>query len=414
MEFNKIFKDIFDVYKENINNDLLSLEDMNSINKIFYAYINSYYFKDLYKASFLRETEEGYIYPLLFKNSYADKDIPLNGINYRIKELIENKEYINLKENILICDIQNFFKISDINILDEVWEIFNYSNNDNLSHFGDFNLNEKIIIDNLKIKNKIYSDVFETNEIKKSINIKKKSDLNFYIIERNNDKTLLELIKELNNFSKIPTINIKTLLIENYGIQFLKDTKNIKKCVIAYTENEIAGLLIVDDSYYLKEIEIIDYKKFDYISSISTSLSFRGNKIGIRMLEKLIENSTESDNVLIMSQFTNLGSKYLNTEIESIIKNNNNIILINENEKDKYAYKLIEYLFNNNERLIEKPNTDELIRQKSLNFVESRNLLKNFINKARMINDNNYDSLFTESINIVDEKNNNKQKIKVN
>lgn len=414
MEFNKIFNDIFEVYKENINNDLLSLEDMNSINKIFYNYINSYYFKDLYKASFLKETADGYIYPLLLKNSFADKDITINGISSKIKELVENKEYLKLKENIVIFDIQSFLKLSDINILDEVWEVFNYSNNDNLSYFEDFNLNERLIIDNLKIKNKIYSDVFETSDIKKSINIKKKSDLNFYVIDKNNDISILELIKELDNFSKIPTIDIKKLLIENYGIQFLKDTNNIKKCVVAYTENEIAGLLIVNDSYYLKEMGVIDYKKFDYISSISTSLSFRGNKIGIRMVEKLIENSNESDNILIMSQFTNLGSIYLKNDVEKISKSNNNIILINEDEKDKYAYKLIEYLFNNDERLIEKPNTDELIKQKSLNFIESRNLLKNFINKARIINDNNYESLLIESINIVDEKNNNKQKIKVN
>lgn len=413
MEFNKVIEDIFNSYKDEMReNNLLSLDDLNSINKIFYKYLKSYYFENLYDSAILKLNTEGYLYPLLINNSELDNTFSISDKLKVWNEILDIPESKDLLDIFKIYDIQKFINYKKLD--NEVWEIFNYNKEDEI--FKDsiiLNDLEKNVITKLKKLNSFYSIVFENNEIKKSLNLKNKKDFNFKVIDLKNDghnniKSVFEL------FNKVPCEDIKKLLLENYGFKFIKDVISTKKLVIAYNKFEISGIIVVDNSYALKRLEIIDFDKFDYNCGITVGKSFRGYSLGIKMFEFLANNVKENNNILLNSQATIIGSKYIKSNLSNFIKNNKDksIVMLDEDEKDNFGYRLIEILFKNKSLLIDDLNNN-LISQKELHYNYSKELLNKYINKIRQ-NPENKDEIIKDLFIELEYKKENKNKIKVN
>jgi hypothetical protein len=413
MEFNKVFEDIFNSYKDEVvENNLLSLDDLNSINKIFYKYLKSYYFENLYDSAILKQNTEGYLYPLLINNSELDNNFSISGNLKKWNEIlnfIENKELLDFFK---VYDIQKFIDYKNLN--NEVWETFNYNKDDKI--FKDsiiLNEFEKNVINKLKQLNNFYSIIFENNEIKQSLNLKNKKDFNFKVIDlkkdgHNNINSVFEL------FNKVPCDNIKKLLLENYGFKFIKNVISTKKLVIAHNQFEISGIIVVDNSYALKRMEIIDFDNFDYNCGITVGKSFRGYSLGIKMFDVLANNVKENNNILLNSQATVIGDKYIKNNLSNFIKNNKDksIVMLDEDEKDDFGYRLIEILFKNKSLLIDDLNNN-LISQKELDYNSSKDFLNEYINKIRNSPENK-DELIKELFLKLDYKKENKNKIKVN
>lgn len=416
MEFNKVLEDIFNSYKEEMNeNNLLSLNDLNSINKIFYKYLKSYYFENLYDSTILKINAEGYLYPLLINNSEIDNSFSISGKVGKWDEIInylKQPELLEKLDNFKIYDIQKFINYKKLN--NEVWELFNYNKEDQL--FTDSIILDELennVINSLKKLNNFYSIIFENNEIKKSLNLKNKKEFKIKVIDLKKDG-YNNINSVLEKFNRIPCENIKNLLLENYGFKFIKNVLNTKKLVIAHNQFEISGIIVVDNSYALKRLEIIDFDKFDYNCGITVGKSFRGYSLGIKMFEFLANNVKENNNILLNSQATTIGDKYIKNKLSNFIKNNKDksIVMLDEDEKDNFGYRLIEILFKNKSLLIDDLN-NKLISQKELDYNSAKNFLNEYINKIRN-NPENKDDLIKELFFKLDYKKENKNKLKVN
>lgn len=416
MEFNKVLEDIFNSYKEEMNeNNLLSLNDLNSINKIFYKYLKSYYFENLYDSTILKINAEGYLYPLLINNSEIDNSFSISGKVGNWDEIInylKQPELLEKLDNFKIYDIQKFINYKKLN--NEVWELFNYNKEDQL--FTDSIILDELennVINSLKKLNNFYSIIFENNEIKKSLNLKNKKEFKIKVIDLKKDG-YNNINSVLEKFNRIPCENIKNLLLENYSFKFIKNVLNTKKLVIAHNQFEISGIIVVDNSYALKRLEIIDFDKFDYNCGITVGKSFRGYSLGIKMFEFLANNVKENNNILLNSQATTIGDKYIKNKLSNFIKNNKDksIVMLDEDEKDNFGYRLIEILFKNKSLLIDDLN-NKLISQKELDYNSAKNFLNEYINKIRN-NPENKDDLIKELFFKLDYKKENKNKLKVN
>lgn len=416
MEFNKVLEDIFNSYKEEMNeNNLLSLNDLNSINKIFYKYLKSYYFENLYDSTILKINSEGYLYPLLINNSEIDNSFSISGKVGKWDEIInclKKPELLEKLDKFKIYDIQKFINYKKLN--NEVWELFNYNKEDQL--FTDSIVLDELennVINSLKKLNDFYSIIFENNEIKKSLNLKNKKEFKIKVIDLKKDG-YNNINSVLEKFNRIPCENIKNLLLENYGFKFIKNVLNTKKLVIAHNQFEISGIIVVDNSYALKRLEIIDFDKFDYNCGITVGKSFRGYSLGIKMFEFLANNVKENNNILLNSQATTIGDKYIKNKLSNFIKNNKDksIVMLDEDEKDNFGYRLIEILFKNKSLLIDDLN-NKLISQKELDYNSAKNFLNEYINKIRN-NPENKDDLIKELFFKLDYKKENKNKLKVN
>lgn len=413
MEFNKVLENIYNSYKEEMaENNLLSLDDLNSINKIFYKYLKSYYFENLYDSTILKINTEGYLYTLLINNSEIDNNFSISSKFSKWDEIIKCLDNPDLLDNFKIYDIQKFINYKKLN--NEVWELFKYNKEDQLFNESIIlNELENNVINNLKKINNFYSIIFENNEIKKSLNLKNKKEFKFKVIDLKKDG-YNNISSVLEKFNKIPCENIKNLLLENYGFKFIKNVVNTKKLVIAHNQFEVSGIIVVDNSYALKRLEIIDFDKFDYNCGITVGKSFRGFSLGIKMFDFLANNVKENNNILLNSQATIIGDKYIKNKLSDFIKNNKDktIVMLDEDEKDNFGYRLIEILFKNKSLLIDDLN-NKLVTQKELDYNSAKFFLNEYINKIRD-NPENKDDLIKELFLKLEYKKENKNKIKVN
>lgn len=384
MEFIKVTNDIYNEYVKHTGKETLSLTDMNAINTILYEYISSYYFKDLYDGVHLRITNDGYKLPYFLINEKRDNTILNIDGEFLKVNLLTNTDCLSIDPSILKhADIQK----AAGNHIFPAKNIFDVKYNTYADQIciSALNETEKLIIQNLKESSKFYSMIFESKPIKKILHLQSRKDLKFTKLDCQNLK-MNEILKELAKYHKIPSNSLINNLAENYDLRYLKTMKRTKALYIAYNENEIAGILSVDQSYYLKEIGVVDFNKFNYVESLTVSKSFRGMNLGIQLFEQLMKDADMTNTVIILSRYSENGLNYLKDKIEQLCEKNNHILVIHDNEKDLYAYPLVEILFNNETKSIYKDEIDTELPQLQRSFDESLSLLKLKIERVRDFN----------------------------
>jgi hypothetical protein len=381
MDFSKITKDITNEYVELTGKTDLSQSDMNVINSTLFDYLKSYYFKDLYFAVHMRTTEDGYKVPCLLKNSNLSNTIvDIDGESINIKNISDFNKLD--RADLTYFDIQkaerNIGLGPKINIEEISTKGLMLSTNDDSSLKSD-------IITNLKNKDAFYEIVFEKNPIKQMLNLKNRLDITISKIdcEGLNQREIHARLTEFNHTTDKNTVR---LLTDNYALKYLSTIKHAKSIYIAHNNHEIAGILLTDINYHLKSVGVQDYKKFDYVEAISVGKSFTGLGIGSKLYEQLVTDMNLTNGVIIMSRFTENGSNYLANKFDEINKRNPNALVIQDDEKEGYAYALIETLFKNTSSNFYHRNKQTELPQVERSFEDSLQLLKNNISLMKVMN----------------------------
>ena len=381
MDFSKIVKDITNEYVKINDNKSLTIKDMNIVNSILFDYINSYYFKDLYHAVHMRETEDGYRIPCLLKNKNRSTDIiDINGNEINIKDL---KDF-----NLLDPSTLTYFDVQKIDkdlLFDEIRLEKTSVRNLMLSEFIDNNEIKNTIKNKLKEQSDFYSVVFENNPIKMMLNTKNKKEINISRIDCHG-LSQKEIHQKISAFNNSPDKSTVRLLTDNYALKYLHTIRHAKSIYIAHNDFEIAGFLSTDINYHLRDVCVKDYLKFDYIEAIAISKSFNGLNLGARLYERLIEDKSLDNGIILMSRYTDDGANHLEKKFNDINEKYPNVVIIQNDEKDNYAYKLIEILFNNENKTFYHFDKDENMPQIERKFEDSLSILNEKLKVFRNLN----------------------------
>ncbi len=405
MEFSKIINDITEEYINLTNKNKFDIQDMNIINLVMFEYLRSYYFKDLYSAVHLKENDEGYKAIFILKNENNNKEIL--DINGNIVKLNEINDFSIIDPSMLTYfDIHksfNYYKKFDVE-LEQIRSRFSKISTNNDSEI------KNVIIEKLLFKDDFYNMVFEESTLKRLLNMKNKDDIRITKIECENLSTA-DIYKRIKEINKIPTYSINKLLDENYSLKYINTIKTAKNIYIAHNNYEIAGLLLTNVDYHLKNVKVKDYKKFNYVEAISVSKSFNGKGIGIKLYEELLKDATLENGIIMMSKFTDDGSKYLEEKFSNINNKYQNVLVVQNDEKNNYAYKLIEILFKNETSKIYNFETEKEVSQLSRKFLESFDLLKDKLIKFKHIHEKEIEKeIIKTMIESIDDK---KLKVKI-
>jgi predicted GNAT superfamily acetyltransferase len=246
--------------------------------------LNSYYFKNTYKNFEIFNEEDNYHKKLIKKikvNNYL-KITPF----YRENTYFEKKQTINILKD-----------------------------------------NNKLIEELIKIDN-FYSLIFEKDKIKQNINLSKKYDLKFSIVDSKNDffKEIIEkynksiipvnLDKTSNNIRYINEQMNEINMFSYLDFTYLKN----RKFIIAHNENQIAGIAVLNP--YSNHLPSFNKEKFPikekmiYNSLIVVSNEFRGRKLGLRLFKEIINYAKENKLIIFRSVSTSDGRSYLKNNID--------------------------------------------------------------------------------------------------
>lgn len=276
-----------------------------------------------YENAFNTKIEMTYGNLIQFNDLYTDlvKDI-LNS--YYFKNSYKNFEILNEKdsfhnENKKKIKFNNYLKIEPF-----------YRNNIYFKKERTIDIikdNNKIIDELIKIDN-FYSLIFEKDKIKQNINLSKKYDLKFSIVDSNND-FFKELIEKYNksiipvNFDRkddsIRNINEQMNEINMFSYLDFSYLKN-RKFIIAHNENQIAGIAVLNS--YSNHLHSFKKEKFPikekmiYNSLIVVSNEFRGRKLGLRLFKEIINYAKENKLIIFRSISTSDGRSYLKNSID--------------------------------------------------------------------------------------------------
>lgn len=355
-------------------------EITHDINGILFTFLNSYYFEKLNDFKFVKtknENNEDYFYIRSVKNKF-DRDpikIDLNKEDITlVKEHFKNKELNNFKKISLnksfdsgiffldINEIKEIFNNVPLKAYQEIFDVFNYeidgfndSPNKNFSfkspYFNSFSihnieLNEKIKKTIKKLKeDSYYEKIFESDEIRKIINLKNRHDFKISILDVKNNNN--EEISKLSKISEDYSLNSD--LSKLYGLKYFPlNRDNEFKAIVAHNDFEISGVLSLCppcENNIRKDSCL-------YLSYVSVCQPFYGEGLGIKMVEYAIEYAEKNKLVLFRTSSSNDGEKYIKDKITQIgidkkipiisCEERNLIIKILEKIKDKdndYIYK---------------------------------------------------------------------------
>lgn len=305
MELESLIHTLSELYIDTFFIDELTQRDYDIINLSLFDYHNSYYFNNS------------------FKHIELARDLADNSIILK-----DNQKKATYDSNPITRDDRNYNNNKPITRTD-----FSDLSND-LSFFKEA-LNES---------SKLFSLIFEENEIKKVINLKNRNEIMFTEIEVSNSER--DLNKILAKFHLVDRDYTTSNLIENYGFNYLKNIGNDMptRLYIAHNNYEIAGIMQLGDSLFIDDLDYLYKDKFKYIKSVEVSSLFRGQNIGIQLYMKALERNEENREILINSRYTKEGSLYLENKVIALTKNYKGVFIL-ENEKQNYAYDAIEEIF---------------------------------------------------------------------
>lgn len=276
-----------------------------------------------YENAFNLKIEMTYGNLMQFNRLYTDlvKDI-LNS--YYFKNNYKNFEIINEEDSyeknfIKKIKVNNYLKIKPFHREDCY-----FKKEKTINIAKDYH---KVIEELVKIDN-FYSLIFEKDKIKQNINLSKKYDLKFSIIDSKNN-FFEEIIKKYNksiipvNFDEqinnIKYINEQMNEINMFSYLDFSYLKN-KKFVIAHNENQIAGIAVLNP--YSNHLPSFKKEKFPikekmiYNSLIVVSNEFRGRKLGLRLFKEIINYAKENKLIIFRSVSTSEGRSYLKNNID--------------------------------------------------------------------------------------------------
>lgn len=296
-------------------------KDSEIIASTLYSIINSYYFEGLYQYSKIgTDHEDNYYLKVIPSKNLEKATINVDGedilvADYTKKILGESRRRMPKNSEL---PISGFTSVVDLGIdqpeENGIDEIFITSNLEILP-----------IISRLKeINPEVYTVLFEENDLKQNLIVKSKHDLDFDIVP------FEALDKYLETTYKIQkTQDIYTSLNKNYDLRYLVKESKPKNtngfAVVARNELEIAGIAMVDASVivdkaisHLGETAKDMAARFLKVSSVMVSHNYRGQGLGVRLFEQIINEASKKDFVVIRSEASELGRNFLKKNIDTL------------------------------------------------------------------------------------------------
>jgi len=337
-------KNIYEVLKNNVTDNFL-FEQLNSLNKVLFSIIDSYYFdgqnKNIHLVKSQFEDTNNFVY-LLSKNAHNTQPEKV--------------------------DFSNRFDWGGVGIhpLKD-----KYSLSNELSFVENFELNnfELNIIKTLKQQDPIYKILFEENELKQKMHLKDRYNYQITFVDTTNSKMDYELLTQ---FHKIDAYELNSYvgednkkhyyynkdlrcsedeIAENNLIQNLKIIYNLEYVnfenqsngwFIAHNNYEIVGLATT--ARFTHEFEM--GHKMKYINYIAVAEQFRGNKLGQKIFEKILEEGQKQDWVIERSHPSSNGKLYLKNNLDKITSESN-IPIIDYNDLTSKISSTLKYIFKN-------------------------------------------------------------------
>lgn len=374
LNFNRFEKDLKKAYLQAINNSVESFnnygyQQLNDLlSPLLFEMINSYYFKDQYKECLMVKKDA---------ETYSDMDLPI----YVIKE---QENYYN------------------------GFALFYDGINQYTDKKSSLTINIPIVpIESIKEKLKeispLYSIIFETDSLRRNLNLLNKNDLKFQWIYVTDD-----LDKQLKNIHKIEedldtkylsTNKLKDNLNSNYGLEYVNfDSNRNRYFLVAHNEYEIAAIASVPNDSSYSEFKFKD--NFKYLSYIAVSKAFRGNSLGATIFEKILEKADEENWIIIRSSPSQDGRKHLEKKIDKIAQDNNSVLIINHDVE--HFFTQINQHFNEIKKIEDFKNKSKLciplVKNVTSIFSEYGNHLEAIYSKEGMDSDD------FQKINILTEK----------
>lgn len=369
-------KKIHEALKINDTDELL-FKQLNSLNKVLFSIIDSYYFdgqnKNIHLVKSQFEDTNNFVY-LLSKNDHNTQP--------------EKVDFSNRFDwgGVGIHPLKDKYSLSH-----EISFVENFELND-------FELN---IIKILKQKDPIYKILFEENELKQKMHLKDRYNYQITFVDTTNNKMNFELLTQ---FHKIDAYELKSYLgednkkyyyydkdlrcnedeiAENHLIQNLKKIYNIEYVnfenqsngwFVAHNNYEIVGLATT--AGFTSQFEM--GHKMKYINYIAVAEQFRGNELGQKIFKKILEEGEKQDWVIERSHPSSNGKLYLKNNLDKI-SNESNLPIIDYNDVASKISSTLKYIFKNEEtKYIEIDN----LKRKIIfpEYEESKIILKKLLN----------------------------------
>lgn len=397
--FFKVCNDIIDNYlqvnKINYKKGKFKLSEItHDVNGIIHMFFNSYYFENSQNFKFVKsktENGEDYFYiindglkhskeTLKMTLNTTDKEKVVNyfsnknnnpfrniSLNRSIESSIfflKRKEVLEIFGEIPLTAYKNtidaFNFEFDVN-RDEVNKKFNisepYQEDPANCIIHEITLNEKMIktIEKLK-ESELFSNIFTESDIVKNINLKKKREIEFNIVDVNYMNSNIQSLTKFSDESFY-----KYDLKHFYGLNYFASNRDEEfKAVVAHNDYEIAGIAAIIPPY---DNNIRKDSCF-YLSYVEVSEPFYGMKIGIKLVENVLKYAKENNLVVFRTSPSELGKSYIQDKITRLgiekeiplvsepERNLINKLLIKVNDKSneeifKITYKTLKYARDN-------------------------------------------------------------------
>lgn len=296
-------------------------KDSEIIASTLYSIINSYYFEGLYQYSKIgTDHEDNYYLKVIPSKNLEKATINVDGedilvADYTKKILGESRRRMPKNSELPISGFAGAVDLGieqpEENGIDEI--------------FITSNLEILPIISRLKeINPEVYTVLFEENDLKQNLIVKSKHDLDFDIVPFEHLDKYLETSHKIQQ-----TQDVYGSLNKNYDLRYLVKESKPKNtngfAVVARNELEIAGIAMVDSSVvvdkaisHLGETAKDMAARFLKVSSVMVSHNYRGQGLGVRLFEQIINEASKKDFVVIRSEASELGRNFLKKNIDTL------------------------------------------------------------------------------------------------
>jgi len=331
-------------------------ERVNSLNKILFSLIDSYYFNNQNKDIHLVQS----------KNENTHKNF----------YFLAHNDHKGEPESVSFKDADNWSGIL-INSIKKV-----VSTQQDPIFVNDYELNdfELKIIKDLKKNEPLYKILFEEDPIKQKMHLNERYIYQITFIDTTHSKMNFETLSKfhkieeykLNSFlgednlkhyyydkendtteDKVSELRLEEHLKKNYGIEYVNFKNSSNGWFIAHNKFEIVGLATVDK--FINDFDMSD--KMKYINYISVSEHFRGDGLGLRIFETILKEGVKNDWIIERSHPSANGKIYLKHRIDEIV-DESDIPIINYNDSTSKISEVLKYIFKNKTETINLNNSE--------------------------------------------------------
>lgn len=331
-------------------------EKINSLNKILFSLIDSYYFNNQNKDIHLVQSKNEKTHKSFYFLAHNDHKGEPESVSFKNEDNWSG---------ILINSIRKAVSTEQEPIFVNNYEL------------NDFELK---IIKDLKKNEPLYKILFEEDPIKQKMHLNERYIYQITFIDTIHSKMNFET---LSRFHKIEEYKLNSFLGEDnskhyyydkendstedkasesrleehlkkiYGIEYVNFKNSSNGWFIAHNKFEIVGLATVDK--FIHDFDMSD--KMKYINYISVAEHFRGKGLGLRIFESILNEANRNDWVIERSHPSANGKIYLKNRIDEIVDNSDTPI-INYNDSTSKITEALKYIFKNKTETINLNNSE--------------------------------------------------------